>query len=315
MRFPPHCPVLLAGLAAACASAQEGWLGDRVQLDAGLWWTTGEANWTERGSELASPLIDRYRSELKYEDIDSLLLTLGAEVKLSDSVRVKAMYGSGSIDDATGTDGDWVDGARLPREIHVSESRHDLDGDTDLWEAALLWRLPIEREDLVLDGFVSVGRYRDGTRSTNARQTLLDEQPLDVSISGLNSTYDFEWTSVKVGVEGEYRTANNCYLCGRLAIAPYVDYQGEAFWNLREDFKRTPPNFVHDANTGVGLEAKLGAGYRWKRVEFEAGYWWFMYDVEDGTSETFFVDGTSSFSGLEADAERGGVYGQVGVRF
>lgn len=288
---------------------------DILHIQAGLLYSVGNATWTERGSDFGAGLVDSYRSKLEYNDIDALMLMLNGEVKLNETFRIAARVGFGDIDGASGNDSDWVDGPGLSREFKVSESAHDLNGDTGLWEAEVLWRMPVEHEQWTVDGVIGFGQYYDNTTSTDGRQTLIDEQGVNVPFDGLASTYDFTWSSFRLGVKGTYDLDDQWRFNARVGVMPYIDYRGDAFWNLRTDFKGTPPNFIHKADSGLGFEAKASALYQWSQVTAELGFWWFSYDVDGGTSETFFADGTSAFSDLEADASRSGLFAQVGYTF
>jgi len=292
-------------------------LAERFSIDAGLWYTTGEAEWTETGGSGDGAFIDSYRSLLEYNKLDAPMFLVEGEAAITERIRVGARYATGSMDDAEGADNDWLDGPGLGREFFVSRSENDLDGDTQLIELELLYRLPQQqKEGLTLDVFGTIGRYTDEFTSSNGRQTLVDETPVNETFAGLGSTYDFEWTTLTIGLKGDWQSPTSGWnVEGRLGVMPWVDYEGEAFWNLRTDFKRTPPNFVHEADGGFGFEGRVGVGYDWDRFNGKIGYWYRSLDVDGGVSETFFVDGSSGFANLEAKSVRHGIYGTVGFEF
>ena len=98
-------PALWAAEPIAEPQAQTTLLGERLRLNAGIYYSTGEASWTERGQN-GRAFIDRYRSKLEYNDIDSLMLIFGGEITLSDQFRIAGRFGFGDIDDANGSDSD-----------------------------------------------------------------------------------------------------------------------------------------------------------------------------------------------------------------
>lgn len=297
--------------------SQTAQIGDRLELEAGLWLSTGDAEWTERGRSGDGIFIDQYRSLLEYENNDAPMLLLEASYRLTDRFSIGARYGTGSIDDADGADNDWVSGPALDREFYISRSENDLDGDTSLWDIEIKYALPIAQDGFSLDVYGSFGNYKDEFVSSNGRQVIVDESPVFGEIPGLNSTYDFDWNAITVGLEGRWKpeAASKWGIDGKIGLMPWVDYEGEAFWNLRTDFKRTPPNFVHEADGGIGFEAQIAASFKVQRVEGRLGYWYRQYEADDGLSETFFADGSSAFANLEAEANRHGLFGTFGISF
>lgn len=287
--------------------------GERFDVSAGLMYSFGEASWTERGG---NELFGGYRSQLDYNDLDATLFLVSGSAQLSDKFRIDAHYGTGEADDGNGRDRDWLFGGfRGPEEDFVSDSRNDETSDITSADINLYYRLSAPGATTSYEVFGGVDYYVDDLVGTNGRQVFFDGQTLNEPFAGLNSTYKFEWLSIKLGVAGETEVAPNLTLHGKAAIMPFIDYNGEAFWNLRTDFRQTSPNFVHEANGGFGFEGKVSARYSWNSFFGELGYWYRDWDVDGGRSDTFFADGTVAVAGLEADANRHGAFGMVGFQF
>jgi len=117
-------------------------LAERFSIDAGLWYTTGEAEWTETGGSGDGAFIDSYRSLLEYNKLDAPMFLVEGEAAITQRIRAGARFATGSMDGAEGADNDWLDGPGLSREFFISRSENDLDGDTQLIELELLYRLP-----------------------------------------------------------------------------------------------------------------------------------------------------------------------------
>lgn len=102
------------------------------------------------------------------------------------------------------------------------------------------------------------------------------------------------------------------------AFFPYLRYQGEGRWNLRQDF-RQDPSFRHQSETKGwgGWEGLLGLYYRpGARFEFEVGARAWFFRTQDGTDTTFFSDNTSISTPLDrAETWRIGLYFQLTGRF
>lgn len=286
---------------------------ERFDVSAGLMYSFGEASWTERGG---GDLFGGYRSQLDYEDLDATLFLVSGSAQINEKFRIDVHYGTGEADDGTGRDRDWLFGGfRGPDEEFVSDSRNDETSDITSADINLYYRFNAPEAPTTWEFFGGIDYYVDDLRGTNGRQVFFDGQTLNEPFAGLNSTYEFEWLSFKLGVAGETEIAPNLTLHGKAALIPFIDYNGEAFWNLRTDFKRTPPNFVHEANSGLGFEGKFSARYDWNNVYGELGYWYRQWDADDGRSDTFFADGTVAVAGLEAEATRHGAFGMIGFTF
>jgi opacity protein-like surface antigen len=136
---------------------------------------------------------------------------------------------------------------------------------------------------------------------TNGVQTV----PLDFEglfnpagpIPGLDSTYNFTWNMLKVGVLRQAELGKGFSYTGALSVYPYVDYKGEGYWNLRAgtnptDFRLQSPNFIQKSNKGYGYEASLGLIYVLsENVELLAGYRYMYLYAHNGTDKLYYQSG------------------------
>ena len=280
----------------------------------GLMYSFGENFWQEKTGfvpTVSGPV--RVVSDLEYNELTSLQLLLAAEVNFNQRFGVSGRFHIGSFSDGEGADTDYIEGAGLDG-FRISKSEDDLDGDTYGGQIRAHLLLP-ENEVGKFDLFIGYLHQTDNTTSKNGVQTIIDEERVSQPFSGLASTYDFEWHGLEVGARGVVPVNDRgLSIGGSFAVSPFLSYEGEGFWNLRDDFKRTPPNFIHEAD-GVGISADLSLNYARENYHFSLGYFYQNLQANDGTSETFFADGDTGFSDLEAESTWQGVLLGAGVAF
>jgi len=292
--------VLVRGAAAAeptaSPAAEEApqaparWL--RVGLEA--WSTTGSGEWQTvfRGTDPElGPAAGR--SHLDWDDLDSLLTVLDMEARLGRLFKATVRYGSGSIEGGSGTDSDLVMAPALGAdELLLLQSVSSVDGDTEFLEANLHFivssLLEWERVPVELDLFFGYQHYRDDLGIRNGVQTVVVGTPVLARIPGrLDSRYEFTWRGLRLGTGLKIPVNPKVAVEGRLAVLVQVAYEGEGFWNLRTDFRSAAPNFVHDADSGSGLELGLAVTARpWRRVGVRVGYDWMTWDASGGRGDS-----------------------------
>jgi opacity protein-like surface antigen len=138
----------------------------------------------------------------------------------------------------------------------------------------------------------------------------------------LNSTFDFTWNALKVGVTNQAAITKELSFDGMLSFYPVVRYTSEGFWNLRagsapSDFRRQFPNFTQQSSTGYGYEATLGLSYEpTENFLLSAGYRYFYLYANNGTDTVYFANGTTSDSTLDwVTVTRHGAYAEVMFKF
>jgi hypothetical protein len=111
--------------------------------------------------------------------------------------------------------------------------------------------------------------------------------------NGLNSSYNTKWKGPFAGfVSGFGKGKHQLMLKGQLS---YNDFDAEATWNLRTDF-RQPLSFTQE---GQGFGFDLGADYYYNITEswgVFAGLNYKKIAIKDGTDIVYFSDGVTSSS-------------------
>ena len=168
--------------------------------------------------------------------------------------------------------------------------------------------------------------YEDNLTLRNGAQTnTVPFEGLNMPLgpfSGLNSTFNFEWNMLKMGVLRRAHFSKEFSYSGLLAAYPYVDYRGEGYWNLRagtnpSDFRMQSPNFIQESNKGYGYEASLELIYAIsENTELSAGYRYFYLYAKNGTDWVYFADGSVAESTLDwVMVTRHGAYAELLFRF
>ena len=269
-------------------------------LEAGVGFSLSEASWQEQtGFEPTTLGNARVISDLEYEDITSLQLHVAGELMFAPQWGISAQMMIGDLQEGDGSDTDTVDGSTLDGLV-FSKSTHDLEGENNSFQLRMLHRRDWQKGQV--DFFAGVLSITDELVARNGVQTMVDDLPVNEPFAGLNSTYDFKWKGIELGAIGHLPLNGHWTLEAELGLMPLVDYEGEGFWNLRDDFKRTPPNFVHDADDGFGWGVGLRLEYALEGWTLFGDYHYRSMEVDDGFSETYFVDGGVAISGQEAEA-------------
>jgi len=309
------------------ASAFDTEKADAAPVGAALgiqgWFSSASAKWQisfPYQTRFANPGIKAgttgaVESQLDFESYDSPVFIVTGGARLTPRISFDVMLGTGSISGGKGRDTDRF----IPNggsAFEFSESRNELSGDVKLWSVNIYYnngRFAEPRRDAwgFLVGFL---HYEDNLVMKNGFQTvseLFDSGTTTASnvpigpLRGLNSTYDFTWDALKVGITREAFITKQLRYEGVLSVYPYVMYRGEGFWNLRAgtdptDFRSQPPSFTHQSTAGYGYEAALGLAYDLAdNFELSAGYRYLHLYSTDGTDTTFFADGSAAISSLD----------------
>lgn len=255
------------------------------------------------------------RSILSWEELDAETYGFHARVGLGRWFSVAGAYAEGDIEGGRNTDTDtYSDFIYGLDTFTFSESEADTDGDVEFYHADLRFHIhpwQVLRSwpgELYL--LVGYSRYEENLLDQNGVQTIVNEERVNIPIDGLASTFDFEWEALRVGAGGTLQIVPRVRLKAEAALLVNVKYRGEGFWNLRDDFKPTPPNFIQSGKDGTGLEAQAAVAWKpWEHVEFELGVQGLWYGVEDGVDRLTFADGEVVESELDyAHTGRVGFY-------
>jgi len=290
----------------------------RVGLD--LWSTTGDSDWQTAFTAVDPVLGTAFGgSSLVWDDLDSEMAVVTAEVGLSSHFSLMGRYGFGSISGGVSTDSDFITVPRLGVDnLLLSESIADTGGDTVLYDIALycalssLFGRPASAADIGV--FVGYQCYEDELNMRSGVQTAFAGESLyEPFPAPLDSDFDFKWEGIRAGALIRVPLAYRFDLAGSLAMVLEAEYEGEGYWNLRDDLRRTAPNFAQSADSGTGLELAVSVSYRpWEHLGLRLGYDILDWKAEDGRNEIFLADGSSEVMELEeVNSSRSGVFGGV----
>ncbi len=333
-------PALLALLPADAPGAELA--RGSEEANAGIsvqgWLSAAEAKWqisfpyATRSTNPGIPVgtAGTMESELKFKRIDSPITVVTGGGGITPRISFDVMFGYGLV--ARGRDSDTdrfvYDGGR--KDYSVSQS--DLDGDVRM--VGLNFYYNYSRFDFPKRGawglVVGYLHYADRFMMTNGYQAV--SQPFEGSYYPsvgpfepsmvLNSSFDFTWDTVKVGVTRQAALRGPFGYEAILSVYPYVSYHGEGYWNLRagsyaSNFRTESPNFVQKAPWGYGYEAQLGLTYDISgHVGLAAGYRYLFLRAMNGLDTVYFADGSSSDTNLDwATVTRQGAFAEALLRF
>jgi hypothetical protein len=291
---------------------------DEEKINAALgiqgWFSTASAKW-----KISIPYqTGTLESELNFNNIDSPIILFFGGGKLSDAFSFDLVYGTGSIAGGQAIDTDRVIPGGGTGSV-LSESTSDITGDVRMLGGNLYFNngrfaYPKGGRWGVLVGFL---HYEDNLTIRNGTQTVPPLGPF----GGLDSTYDFSWNAVRVGITRQAALTKSFSYSGVLSLYPYAVYRGEGYWNLRTTgpnaFRAQSPNFVQESSNGYGYDAALELVYALsEHVELSAGYRYFYLYARNGTDTTYFADGTAYVDRLDwVTVTRQGAYAQALFKF
>lgn len=313
------------GVLAACCVAVAGGTSaaeprrDQVEIGVDVSATRGESEWEIL---FFQDLLGEGRSILEWEDLDAETYGLHGVIALGRWFSVAAAYAEGDIEDGKNTDTDTISDVLLALDDFVfSESRADTDGELESLQGDLRFHLDALKEFQGWPGslYLLVGyqSYDENLRDRNGVQTVVDEESVDEPFDGLDNTFDFSWSAVRFGIGGTLEITPSLAIRAQGAALVNVEYEGEGYWNLRDDFRDEPPNFIQEGDSGTGADVR--ASVAWRALEnllVEAGVWHMRWRVDEGFDRTFFDDGTAADSILvRAESRRTGGFISASVVF
>jgi len=291
-----------------------------VHVSVGLqsWLSRADARWqisfpyvtTVNNSGIPAGTPGKAESRLDFNKIDSTMIILTGGIGVGPYFSFDGSFGKGSIGSGHGTDTDRF----IPDSgggLEFSQSTNDIDGDVIMGEINFYYNNhQYTGKHLGPWGFVfGYTHYEDKLRLTNGVQTvsipfegLIFPPPGPFSM--LNSTFDFYWDAIKIGVLPQFDITDKLSVKGLFALYPFVSYRGEGYWNLRtagpNAFRMQSPNYIQKSTSGYGLDALLGLTYAiGERLDLTAGYRYFYLYDKDGTDTTYFANGTTATSNLD----------------
>jgi hypothetical protein len=264
-----------------------------IEIEAGYGYRRDSFDWNIAGdSQGNNPNV---LSELKWKDLLIHEVRLGLRANLKKAFVLKGSMNYGVIVSGDNRDSDYSADNRemeFSRSINETDKGHTLDGQLG---AGYIFRL--KSESIRVVPLVGYSYHRQYLTMTDGYQAVTwpGGPPLG-PFGGLDSAYDAEWQGPWVGIEmflEAERFINTLPPISFYAAWEYhwADYEAEADWNLRDDFKH-PKSFEHEAD-GIGRVASLAVCIRLSdRWSVTLGYETEEWSTEKGVDRVFLANDT-----------------------
>ena len=140
-------------------------------------------------------------------------------------------------------------------------------------------------ENFMLEFFLGYLSWEEAYEDSDGTTLLTGGFPVNEPLGDLDSTFTFEWTAIKTGLNGEFPLGEKVKLKASFAALMNVSYYGEGYWNLRD------LEFEQDGDGGTGIEVSASLVFPiTDSVTIETGIWYAGVSVDDGTDEITFSD-------------------------
>jgi hypothetical protein len=238
-------------------------------------------------------------SELTWEDLEIFQVKFQNKTVIPRVFYIRAAISYGWIYEGDNQDSDYLGDNRT---LEFSRSNNSTDDD-DVLDASVGIGYPFRfgaNETWTITPLVGYSYHEQNLNITDGEQTIATEgltPPLG-PFPGLDSTYETEWKGPWVGLDLYVKSKKKQSLAQR--IEPYLsveyhwaDYDAEADWNLREDFKH-PKSFTHEADADGFI---LGLGFNFfvnPHLLLNFNFDYQDWSTDHGTDKTFFADGTTA---------------------
>ncbi len=258
-----------------------------IAFDLGLstWLSQGNTKWSQNASTL-DPTLGNPTSELEYENLWSTMVVADAQVTLPNSLFFRLQGGYGGIEDGTLIDDDFLSG-----QVLAIRTESDIDGNNVYFVNAdvgfQFLRFPKNRG--ALKAFAGFQYWREEAVAKGARFIVPAGPELLAGQEVITNTA--QWSSVRIGVEGDVRFTRRFSLDGNFAFIPFTSLNNEDIHHQRNDLRKDPS--FEMTGTGLGLNAEAEAKFRIiPHLFLNAGFrfWWLR--VTDGDFTSFPVSGS-----------------------
>lgn len=334
MKFVEWIGILMCStcfLFPSAVHAQDRYSNEEEEINSAVvlegWLSQADAKW-----QISFPYVTSagqpgtIQSRLDFKKINSPMIIFSGGGKVSGDYSFDVLYGTGSISNGHGLDTDRF----IPDSgggYDFSQSTNDIKGDVREWGINFYYNNRRYGATHAGPWGMVLGylHYKDSLRMTNGVQTL----PLNFEgltqpagpFPGLNSTYDFTWDMLKMGVLCQPKLTERLSLSTMFSIYPYVSFEGDGYWNLRTTgqgaFRTQSPNFIQTATSAYGYDASLGLTYLvGENLELTAGYRYFSLYARNGKDTIYFATGTEYQDKLDWVAvTRHGAYAAAVFKF
>jgi len=310
------------GLRAVAAQPQLQRPRFRAGLDVG--YSTASGSWASEG--YLSQTMD-YRSELQWEELDSILTVVNLDVAVVPGwLRLRAAYGAADVRSGRNTDTDFIylfDGDEFLEESMYAQSTSETDGDTEVLTADLLLSCsgasPLMEGRLLLDAVFGYFRCEDSLTDSSGLQTVSGGSPVSSPFGGdgANAVYTFEWSALRAGLNAQYALTDRIMAELGALILFNVTHDGPGHWLLRRDLRSYSPNIMNRADGGWGTDFSAWLSYALtSHISARAGVQFWRVSAEDGDHTLYYADGSQGETDLaEVSSSRQSVLVGVCGRF
>lgn len=238
-------------------------------------------------------------SELSWDDLESYQVKFQGSLIFPNIIALRAIADYGWIFDGDNQDSDY---AGNDRTLEFSRSNSNSDDD-DVWDVSLAIGYPFRTGRKVIGTItplVGYSHHEQNLKMSDGVQTVATPgvtPPLG-PFEGLDSSYDTEWYGPWLGIDMNFRAAEIKTFAHRFETFfsyeyHWAEYEAEADWNLRGDFKH-PKSFTHDAD-GNGWIIRAGINFILQRnIALNFNFDYQDWSTDSGTDKIFFADGTTA---------------------
>jgi hypothetical protein len=236
-------------------------------------------------------------SELEWEDIESVEVKFRGSLIFPNIIALRGMADYGWIFDGDNQDSDYAGDNRT---LEWSRSNNSAD-DGNVWDVSLAIGYPIRAGRKVIGTItplVGYAYHEQNLAMSDGYQTIPDTGPFD----GLDSSYDTQWYGPWLGVDMNFSAPATKAFAHRFETFisyeyHWADYEADADWNLRDDFKH-PKSFSHDAD-GNGWIFRAGFNFILHRnIAVNLNYEYQDWSTDSGTDKIFFANGNTTTTRL-----------------
>ncbi|HIB42688.1 MAG TPA: hypothetical protein EYO37_01705 [Nitrospina sp.] len=284
----------------------------KLSLSIGLWISTGKTSWNHDSSG-SSTVAGNPTSELTYEDLDSNIIELEAELRLPRKVFLRTQFGFGAINSGRLVNDDFVSAAGATffsatqtGEHRISRTFSDI-GDDSLWylNLDLGYTLRVSRTGQgFLRGFVGYQHWQEKAVAKGLEQIECTSVGNFCNAVGTISnvgekviTNEVRWDSLRIGLEGSHWFNRKLRFDIDLAFIPFSSLLNQDTHHLRTDLQQDPSFEMDGTGTGYNIAASLKYQFT-KGLSFSAGYKYWEIEVSDGTWKNFPVTGSQTVATL-----------------
>lgn len=272
--------------------AKRGIPGIEAKVSATAGYRQDSLDWNI-ASDLSGMSEPNILSELTWDGLQIFEYKARAEVVLLDRFVFDAKAGWGQIWSGENQDSDYLNNNRTG-EFSRSNNKTK---DGEVWDYSIAGGYRFQdlqhidyifiADELDLTLLAGYSRHAQYLVITDLDQTIPDTGPYP----GLNSRYRARWDGPWVGFQVDGKKGERLAGYGRFEYH-FIDYVGDATWNLRDDFQQ-PQSFSHwSDNDNYGLIFDLGGQFRvnptWS-LALNLAYTYFH--VGAGLDRTYFSDG------------------------